>query len=74
MGNNFQKRLREYSKPQDAVSGFASSKSDLNYWAKRASENSYHSKGDGPRTKQPGTSDKNHTGGTFEPNVRRGPT
>ena len=37
---NFQKRLREYERPQDSVSGFASSKSDLAYWAKRASDNS----------------------------------
>jgi hypothetical protein len=37
---NFQKRLREYERPQNSVSGFSSSKKDLAYWAKRASDNS----------------------------------
>jgi len=37
---NFQKRLREYERPQDSVSGFASSKKDLDYWEDRAEKNS----------------------------------
>jgi hypothetical protein len=37
---NFEKRLREYSRPQDAVSGIAADKSTFKYWADRASENS----------------------------------
>ena len=37
---NFDKRLREYSRPQESVSGFSSSKKDMSYWSKRASDNS----------------------------------
>lgn len=71
-----QSRLEEYAKPFDAVSGFSSKQGDLTYWRNRASANSYHGKdsGDGPRTKQPGTSDKNNVGSSFLPKVRRSET
>jgi hypothetical protein len=67
------KRLEGYARPFNAVSGFSSKQKDLNFWRDRASANSYHGKdtGDGPKTKERGTSDLNHVGGSFMPNIRR---
>lgn len=71
-----QSRLLEYAKPFDAVSGFSSKQKDLTYWSNRASANSFHGAdtGDGPSTKERGTSDKNNVGSSFLPKVRRSET
>ncbi|MGC2780001.1 MAG: hypothetical protein WA418_30615 [Bradyrhizobium sp.] len=64
-------RLREI-KRQAGPSGESRNMSTLNYWAERATANSYTKHPKKPMAGGPGRSDKNHVGeDDYLPNVRR---
>ncbi|NPU12046.1 hypothetical protein HL666_14840 [Bradyrhizobium sp. 83002] len=64
-------RLREY-KRQAGPSGESRDRSTLDYWANRASENSYHRGQKKPKAGGPGRTDKNHVGeDDYMPDVHR---
>jgi hypothetical protein len=70
-----QDRVKEYANPQLGPHGAGRDQKNLDYWADCAKANSYHGGGNsgaqdtGPRAKA--KADKNHTGGSFKPGVRR---